>query len=378
MESIKLKDDTDVTLHKPVVADAEALLVYLDAVRNETEFIAWGAGDTLPTVEQERDWIAKMNADGCHQVMAEVDGAPVGMASVGPVSPFARERHQLTLGISIRRAFWGRGLGRALMERVLRWARAQPHVRLVTLGVYGDNLRAQRLYASCGFIENGRVPGAIARADGSFVDDVRMSCWVGKPEPAAVAPEHGLAPVEMELKSGQAVTIRAATPDDAQPMLDYMRGAIEEVTRFIMTTPEEFTYTLAQERAVIAGADPAAGELWLMVFDGERVVGSLNCGTVKRSRRAHVGELGMTLHADYRGQGVGTAMLSALIGWAEQHPALELLRLSVYADNLRALALYRRCGFAEAGRVPGLAKFGEGDYRDEITMWRSVSGQNGG
>lgn len=53
-----------------------------------------------------------------------------------------------------------------------------------------------------------------------------------------------------------------ATPDDAQPMLDYMRGSIDQVTRFIMTTPEEFTYTLEEEREMIAGVNPAAGEFW--------------------------------------------------------------------------------------------------------------------
>jgi|GEM_PF-7083370 len=41
MEPINLRDGTRVKLRKPVEADAEALLVYLDAVRNETDFIAW-------------------------------------------------------------------------------------------------------------------------------------------------------------------------------------------------------------------------------------------------------------------------------------------------------------------------------------------------
>ena len=177
MEELKLEDGTPVTLRSPVPDDAERLLDYLDAVRGETPWLAFGMGDTLPTIEQEREWINRMTSgDRARQILVEVDGRPVALAGVHPVSAFLKLRHVVEFGVSVRRDFWGRGIGRMLGERLLDWCRGQAGIRRVVLGVHSDNPRARLMYGTLGFVEDGAIPESIARDDGTFVDQVRMSC----------------------------------------------------------------------------------------------------------------------------------------------------------------------------------------------------------
>ncbi|MEM1109869.1 MAG: GNAT family N-acetyltransferase [Planctomycetota bacterium] len=173
--------------------------------------------------------------------------------------------------------------------------------------------------------------------------------------------------------TGQEIKIRLALPDDAEAVLAYMHDNLPEVTPYICTTPEEFTLTLEEERAFLAGQDPTKGSLYTIAEIDGRVIGSLNISCFSRSRLGHVSLLGMTLRKDFRGVGLGSAMLKAVVEWTERHPVTEMLQLEVYADNERAQRLYRRFGFVEAGRIPRRMKFGPGQYKDAVIMYREVT-----
>ena len=81
---------------------------------------------------------------------------------------------------------------------------------------------------------------------------------------------------------------------------------------------------------------------------------------------AHTGHLGMGLLPDYRGRGIGTRLLRAAID-AARTAGFERIELSVYAGNARAVALYRKSGFAlEGTRVRG--KKLDGEYDDVHMM----------
>jgi len=65
--------------------------------------------------------------------------------------------------------------------------------------------------------------------------------------------------------------------------------------------------------------------------------------------RLQVHVVGVWVHPAHRGVGVLEAVLAGVSGWASAQ-GIERLRLYVHADNLRARATYRRCGFTETGR----------------------------
>jgi RimJ/RimL family protein N-acetyltransferase len=79
------------------------------------------------------------------------------------------------------------------------------------------------------------------------------------------------------------------------------------------------------------------------------------------------GELGMMVAADWRGRGVGTALVAAAIEWARARH-LHKLALSVFPHNESAIALYRKFRFAEEGRRIRHIRRANGELWDLIEM----------
>ena len=81
-----------------------------------------------------------------------------------------RRRHRAR----IERAHRGKGLGPALLDAALRWARATGTIDWIELGVFSANPRARGLYERFGFERIGFIPDRF-RVDGVVIDDVRMA-----------------------------------------------------------------------------------------------------------------------------------------------------------------------------------------------------------
>jgi RimJ/RimL family protein N-acetyltransferase len=79
------------------------------------------------------------------------------------------------------------------------------------------------------------------------------------------------------------------------------------------------------------------------------------------------GEIGMMVAADWRGRGVGTALVAAAIEWARAR-GLHKLALSVFPHNAAAIALYRKFGFLEEGRLVRHIRRADGQIWDLIEM----------
>ena len=88
-----------------------------------------------------------------------------------------------------------------------------------------------------------------------------------------------------------------------------------------------------------------------------------------KDRRAHTALIGMGVHDDFAGRGVGTAPMAALIDTADNWLDLKRLELTVWTDNAPALALYRKFGFVEEGVLRAYA-YRDGTYVDALAMAR--------
>jgi putative acetyltransferase len=100
------------------------------------------------------------------------------------------------------------------------------------------------------------------------------------------------------------------------------------------------------------------------------IVGSLGLWLDSQSpRRRHVGSLGMAVHDQWQGQGVGTVLLEAAIELADQWLNIVRLELTVYTDNEPAIKLYQKSGFRIEGTHEKYA-FREGGYVNAYSMAR--------
>lgn len=176
---------------------------------------------------------------------------------------------------------------------------------------------------------------------------------------------------EIVLKDGRRCLLRPAAPADAAQMVEFMKRTAGE-TPFLLRNPDEVTYTAEAEAEKLReiAADPRCAMLAAEV-EG-RLAGNSGIGGLGPKRRfAHRCSMAITLYREFWGLGAGTAMIGYLTELARQI-GYEQMDLEVVAENERALALYRKCGFIETGRRHHAAKLDDGTYQDHILMYKPL------
>jgi L-phenylalanine/L-methionine N-acetyltransferase len=83
----------------------------------------------------------------------------------------------------------------------------------------------------------------------------------------------------------------------------------------------------------------------------------------------HVGEIGMAVRDDWRGKGVGSRLMEAVLDLADNWLGLTRVELRVYTDNEAAVALYKKFDFEIEGTHRRLA-LRDGEYVDAYSMAR--------
>ncbi len=156
--------------------------------------------------------------------------------------------------------------------------------------------------------------------------------------------------------------VRPAMPRDAGSFFEMWNGVVGEgryvrpdhTRRPVAFYRRAFRRSWTNDRADV------------VAVSGSRVLGHLTVVREEGSVSRHVATVGIAVAADVRGRGVGSALMTEAIRWARAME-VEKLALSVFPDNAAALALYRRFGFVEEGRLTGHSKKATG-YRDEVLM----------
>ncbi len=171
------------------------------------------------------------------------------------------------------------------------------------------------------------------------------------------------------LKTGESVTIRSAQPDDAAQLIAYVHSVLAESPHFLLE-PDEFDFTEEQERQWVQDHLNGPGQLIIVAEVSGTLIGSLSFENGPHRRISHRGRLGVSVRREWRGRGLGTALLQSLLDWAESNPLIEKIGLSVFANNVDAIRLYKRLGFVEEGRQPREMKLGPGEYADSVLMCR--------
>ncbi len=165
------------------------------------------------------------------------------------------------------------------------------------------------------------------------------------------------------------MVVEPATVEDAPATLLLHRTVLAE-GRFFITEAREFAMTLEQRSGEIRGLNDAANSCFLVAREGRSILGFLTINGGRLARMAHTGKLVIMVDPRMRGQGVGRALMDAVIAWADAHPTLEKLGLAVFSDNEPAIALYRRYGFQGEGKRVREYRMIDGSYRDDLLMYR--------
>lgn len=113
--------------------------------------------------------------------------------------------------------------------------------------------------------------------------------------------------------------IRPANVTDAPNMLSYTQNLAQEPDLFLPMVVEDFRLTVVDEERMIARHEARNNALALIAVTADgRIVGMWDCMGSARPALQHAVEFGMSVAREYRGQGVGAALLSAGLAWARQ------------------------------------------------------------
>jgi RimJ/RimL family protein N-acetyltransferase len=162
-------------------------------------------------------------------------------------------------------------------------------------------------------------------------------------------------------------TIRPATVDDLDRVIELL-WAVAADGRWIGTeVPFDRDVRRAGLAALVSGQNGT-----LLVADaapdgGPDVVGHITVGVSSYG----VADIGMLLAEEWRGRGLGTALLEAGLQWAAAAGAHKAA-LEVWPHNEAALALYKKAGFIEEGRKVRHYRRRSGEIWDAILMGRSL------
>jgi len=174
-------------------------------------------------------------------------------------------------------------------------------------------------------------------------------------------------PFFFNARDNRDIRIREAEVTDAEHILDFAR-MIFATTDSVLTTPGEFHLTPDAERQFITTYKQQATSLLLIAEHDNQIVGFLNFSCHPKVKMSHTGELGISIHPNYRSKGIGRAMMDALIAWAAGVAQIEKLLLKVFSTNANAIALYEDLGFVTEGREIQAIKQPDGSYTDLLTM----------
>lgn len=175
-------------------------------------------------------------------------------------------------------------------------------------------------------------------------------------------------PVIIKLKSGEEVWIRCAEIDDARNLIEYMTTILRNASAVTLTQAHELSVSEEDEAKWIHDHVSSPGKLILLAEQEEKIVGLLHFANGNRERNQHTGSFGMSVHKDWRKQGIGRALVQNLLDWAKMSPIIEKVCLEVFSTNIEAITLYQNLDFIEEGRCPNAYRLDEGKYVDNILM----------
>lgn len=169
-----LKDGRTLILRDPSLDDAQELLNYLKIVGGETDFLLVDEnGIEELTPEGEQSWIkSTLEAPNTRMFVGTVDGEIVLVCDVRAATR-KRIAHVAAIAISIKRAYWGLGIGSIAMQAMIDFAKSTGTLRTLSLEVRDGNERAIALYKRFGFVEVGRHKARI-NVRGVYHDEILM------------------------------------------------------------------------------------------------------------------------------------------------------------------------------------------------------------
>ena len=170
----------------------------------------------------------------------------------------------------------------------------------------------------------------------------------------------------MLLKNGNELLIRKAEKKDAQKILYYLNVVGGESDNLLFGA-DGFTMSVEQEEQYIEQMNNSQTSTLIIGLIDSKIVSTGSISSPSIERISHQCDIAISVLKEFWDIGIGTCMMNEIINFVKHSKKLEIVHLGVKADNIRAIALYKKMGFQEIGLYPRFFKI-NGKYYDEILM----------
>ncbi|HCP31854.1 TPA: N-acetyltransferase [Candidatus Acetothermia bacterium] len=165
----ELKNGRVLLIREAAVEDARAVLDYVEGISGESDFLSFGPGEFELTEPEEENFLRKYrDSDNQLYILGLIDNTIVAALSFS-AGRRPRVRHSGEFSMSVRKQYWGLGIGSLMLDRLIDWARATRIVKKINLRVRTDNQRAIVLYKRKGFVIEGTIRREVF-LDGKYFD----------------------------------------------------------------------------------------------------------------------------------------------------------------------------------------------------------------
>jgi len=178
--------------------------------------------------------------------------------------------------------------------------------------------------------------------------------------------------VTVQTKGGRALAIRPRVPEDTVGQWELDQAVVEARAGMVLL-PQDLPTTLEEACERHDGrADELralGGEIWVAEWAGGdgALIAEAQVRRLRPSTLRHVGLVGISVHPDAQGLGVGRKLMEHLLAFCDRL-AIHRLELYVRADNERARGMYESFGFEVEGVRRALIRWPDGRFIDDILM----------
>jgi RimJ/RimL family protein N-acetyltransferase len=172
-KKVELKNRKFVLIRQAEIADAEKLLHCIKTYIPQSDYIPKLEQEITLTTDQEKEWISSfLIHENSLLLIAEYENQIIGNIDLTGNRRKIME-HTAMIGMGMLKEWRNSGLGTALLETTIEWAKQNPILELIWLHVYTENKVALRLYKKLGFEENGIIKNFF-KQNGKYYDNLTM------------------------------------------------------------------------------------------------------------------------------------------------------------------------------------------------------------
>ena len=169
-----LSDQRTLVVRNGEKEDGEAVLWNFVETHGESDFLLTYPEECTFTPEKEGMYMEREKKEEREaQLVALLEGKIVGSAGVESIGNKMKIKHRCSFGVSVSKAYWGMGIGKALTLSSIECAKNAGYSQM-ELEVVKDNYKAISLYEKLGFVKYGENEKGFLNREGKYQSLVLM------------------------------------------------------------------------------------------------------------------------------------------------------------------------------------------------------------